>query len=73
MSGGVSSDIWRVDGPRGTFCVKRALARLKVAAEWHAPVGRNRHEVAWFRAAATIVPEAVPRSSATTRRAARSR
>jgi aminoglycoside phosphotransferase (APT) family kinase protein len=60
MSGGVSSDIWRVDGPRGTFCVKRALARLKVAAEWHAPVGRNRHEVAWFRAAATIVPEAVP-------------
>jgi aminoglycoside phosphotransferase (APT) family kinase protein len=60
MSGGVSSDIWRVDGPRGTFCVKRALARLKVAAEWHAPVGRNRHEVAWFRAAAAIVPEAVP-------------
>jgi aminoglycoside phosphotransferase (APT) family kinase protein len=60
MSGGVSSDIWRVDGPAGTFCVKRALARLKVAADWHAPVERNRHEVAWFRTASAIVPAAVP-------------
>ena len=60
MSGGVSSDIWRVDGPSGTFCVKRALARLKVAADWRAPVGRNRNEVAWFRTAGAIVPEAVP-------------
>ena len=60
MSGGVSSDIWRVDGPSGTFCVKRALARLKVAADWRAPVGRNRNEVAWFRTASAIAPEAVP-------------
>ena len=60
MSGGVSSDIWRVDAPPATFCVKRALARLKVAADWRAPVGRNRYEVAWFRAASAIVPEAVP-------------
>jgi len=60
MSGGVSSDIWRVDAPPATFCVKRALARLKVAADWRAPVGRNRDEVAWFRAASAIVPRAVP-------------
>ncbi len=60
LAGGVSSDIWRVEVPGATFCVKRALARLKVAADWQAPVGRNRNEVAWFRAVAKIAPEAVP-------------
>jgi aminoglycoside phosphotransferase (APT) family kinase protein len=60
LAGGVSSDIWRVETPASTFCVKRALARLKVEADWQVPVGRNRHEVAWFRAAGAIAPEAVP-------------
>lgn len=60
LSGGVASDIWRIDAARGAFCVKRALGRLKVAADWRAPVERNRYEVAWFRAAAALVPEAVP-------------
>lgn len=60
LTGGVASDIWRIDATRGAFCVKRALGRLKVAAEWLAPVERNRFEVAWFRVAAEIVPEAVP-------------
>lgn len=60
LAGGVSSDIWLVDTGTRRFCVKRALARLKVAAEWLAPVERNRYEVAWLRAAARIVPQAVP-------------
>lgn len=60
LTGGVASDIWRVDSARGPFCVKRALGRLKVAADWRAPVERNDYEVAWFRAAAELVPEAVP-------------
>lgn len=60
LPGGVSSDIWRVEAPGTTFCVKRALSRLKVAADWRVPVGRNRYEVAWFRVAAGIVPSAVP-------------
>lgn len=60
LAGGVASDIWRIDAARGPFCVKRALARLKVAAEWRAPVERNGYEVAWFRVAGAIVPEAVP-------------
>ena len=60
LPGGVSSDIWRVEAGAATFCVKRALARLKVAADWRAPVSRNRHEVAWFRTVARIVPSAVP-------------
>ncbi len=60
LSGGVSSDIWRVELPSGAVCVKRALPRLKVEAEWCAPVERNSYEVAWMRAAAAIAPGAAP-------------
>ena len=60
LSGGVSSDIWKVTTPARTFCVKRALAKLRVAADWSAPVERNRYEVAWIRIAHGIVPGAVP-------------
>jgi len=61
LAGGVSSDIWRVDLPDGRrICVKRALARLKVAAEWFAPVSRNAFEWAWIGFAARHVPQAVP-------------
>jgi aminoglycoside phosphotransferase (APT) family kinase protein len=60
LPGGVSSDIFRVDLAAGPICVKRALARLRVAAEWYAPVERNAAEVAWMRIAGAIVPDAVP-------------
>ncbi|MEO8507284.1 MAG: aminoglycoside phosphotransferase family protein [Betaproteobacteria bacterium] len=60
LAGGVSSDIYRADLPSGVVCVKRALARLKVAADWQVPVDRNRYEVEWMRVAAQIVPAAVP-------------
>lgn len=61
LTGGVSSDIWRVEAEGRTYCVKRALAKLKVQADWRAPVARNRYEVAYFRTAAELVPSAVPR------------
>lgn len=61
LTGGVSSDIWRVDLPGRTLCVKRALAQLRVAATWFAPVSRNRLEWEWLQLAATIAPHAVPR------------
>lgn len=61
LTGGVSSDIWRVETRVGAFCVKRALAQLKVAAEWTAPVGRNAMEWAYMEVAAAIAPGAVPR------------
>ena len=60
LAGGVSSDIYRVELAERTICVKRALAKLKVAADWRAPVERNRWEVEWMRVAAGIVPAAVP-------------
>ena len=60
LAGGVSSDIYRAAVPGGVICVKRALGRLKVAADWQVPVERNRFEVEWMRVAAGIVPGAVP-------------
>ena len=60
LPGGVSSDIYRVELPRRTICVKRALPKLKVAADWRAPPERNRFEVGWLRVAGRIVPGAVP-------------
>ena len=60
LSGGVSSDIWRVETSAGSFCVKRARARLQVAAEWEAPVDRNAYEWAYMQIAAAIAPGSVP-------------
>jgi aminoglycoside phosphotransferase (APT) family kinase protein len=60
LTGGVSSDIWRVDLARGPVCVKRALPKLRVEQDWFAPVERNAYEAAWMRRAAAVVPEAVP-------------
>ena len=60
LTGGVSSMIVRADTARGPLCIKCALPRLKVAAEWLAPVERNSAEVAWLRLAARIVPGSAP-------------
>jgi aminoglycoside phosphotransferase (APT) family kinase protein len=65
LPGGVSSDILRIDlperSPAVSFCFKRALPKLKVAAEWRAPVERNHAEAEWLRVAGELVPQAVPR------------
>lgn len=61
LSGGVSSDIWKVTRGDTVFCVKKALAKLKVEADWFAPVERNRYEVAWYTIAGKIVPGAAPK------------
>ena len=60
LTGGVSSDIWRVDLPERTLCVKCALPKLKVAQDWQVPVSRNAFEWAWLCFAAKQNPDAVP-------------
>ena len=60
LAGGVSSDIWRVECAAGPVCVKRALPRLKVAADWQAPVERNRYEARWMRRANAAMPGSAP-------------
>jgi fructosamine-3-kinase len=56
LTGGVSSDIWRIDTQRGAVCAKRALPKLRVAADWHAPIERNRYEARWMQVARQAVP-----------------
>src|SRR5690242_10704231 len=58
LAGGVSSDIWRVDTARGPICAKRALAKLRVAADWQAPVGRSVYEARWLEVANDAAPGA---------------
>lgn len=60
LAGGVSSDIALVSTATRRFCVKRALEKLKVAADWRAPVERNRSEVEWLKLAHAIAPGSVP-------------
>ena len=61
LSGGVSSDIWRVDLRTGPICVKRALPRLRVEQLWEVPVERNRYERMWIETANAIIPGVAPR------------
>ena len=60
LTGGVSSDIWRIDTPTGPICIKRALAKLRVAADWRAPIERNVYEARWMRHANAAVPGSAP-------------
>lgn len=60
LAGGVSSDIWKVNADGRTYCVKKALSKLKVKADWFAPVERNMYEVAWYQTANEIVPGVAP-------------
>lgn len=61
LAGGVSSGIYRVDLRAGSYCVKQALPRLKVAKEWNVPVERVFAEIGWLETVARIVPGHVPR------------
>ena len=61
LTGGVSSDIWRIETSQGPVCAKRALARLRVAADWRAPIERNTYEARWLELAQAAAPGQVPR------------
>jgi aminoglycoside phosphotransferase (APT) family kinase protein len=60
LAGGVSSDVFRLDLADGPVCVKRALPKLRVAADWRAPVERSHYEVEWLRTARAFAGGAVP-------------
>jgi len=59
---GVSGDVSFVDGPDGPIVVKRALPKLKVAAEWFASPERSAVEAACLQVLAEVLGRAaVPR------------
>ena len=61
LTGGVSSDIWRIDTARGRVCAKRALSKLRVAADWRAPTERNLYEARWMQVAQQAAPGSTAR------------
>jgi aminoglycoside phosphotransferase (APT) family kinase protein len=61
LAGGVSSGIYRIDLRSGSYCLKQALPRLKVAKEWKVPVERVFAEIDWLETVGRIVPGHVPR------------
>jgi len=61
LTGGVSSDIWKVAVGSRVFCVKRAMAKRAVKDDWFAPVERNRYERLWYETASIRVPGIAPR------------
>ena len=60
LTGGVSSDIWRIDFADHSICAKRALSQLKVAAHWEAPLSRNAYEYAWYQVVGPLFGQHVP-------------
>jgi aminoglycoside phosphotransferase (APT) family kinase protein len=61
LAGGVSCDVWRVRvGDGQEMVIKRALPKLRVAADWRAPAERAGTEVDWFSLVAGIDPRLVP-------------
>ena len=57
LTGGVASDIAMIRFRDRKLCVKFALPKLKVAADWRAPVHRNAAEYAWMELASRTFPE----------------
>ena len=60
LTGGVSSDIWLIHTARGPVCAKRALPKLRVAADWQAPIERNLYEARWMQTAQAAQPGCTP-------------
>lgn len=61
LTGGVSSEIVRVEDGGRVFVAKRALAQIKVRDDWRADPGRIRHEHRYMTTVAKFLPDAVPR------------
>ena len=62
LSGGVSCDVILIEAAgRAPFVVKRALAKLRVTADWRAPPERAATEVAWMKLVAGIETRWVPK------------
>ncbi|HWA02183.1 MAG TPA: aminoglycoside phosphotransferase family protein [Rhizomicrobium sp.] len=61
LAGGVSCDVFAVDLPGRRICVKRALPKLRVQADWSAPQERSHAEAQWLRLVSGMDARLVPK------------
>ncbi|WP_171013146.1 aminoglycoside phosphotransferase family protein [Microbacterium sp. 2FI] len=61
LSGGVSSDIWLIRTDDIALVLKRPRRKLKVEADWQAPLDRGASEAAWLEYVSSAVPGSCPR------------
>ena len=61
LSGGIASDVLEVGTKQGSFCLKFAIPKLRVEADWFAPVHRNRSEYQWLKIAEEVIPQNAPK------------
>ena len=61
LPGGMSCDVYELHTKKRAFCVKRALPKLPVEADWRAAPERSHAEVAWMELVAGIEPRWVPK------------
>lgn len=61
LTGGVASDVVLVQTDRNKYCVKFALPKMRVEADWFAPVYRNQSEYEWLKLAEAIIPDNTPK------------
>ncbi len=65
LTGGVSSNIFRIELDGKNYCIKQALPKLKVASDWQAPIERVFAEIDWIKTVAQWQPHNVPEIVAT--------
>ena len=61
LTGGVSSDIWKISFLNHIFCIKKSKNKLSVQQDWHAPVIRNYYEHKWYSEVNKIIPKITPK------------
>ena len=55
LKGGVSCEIYKVDTTDKSYCVKKALRKLKVRKNWYADPIRSYYEFLWLKKVKKIV------------------
>tara|TARA_Y100000741_G_scaffold176613_1_gene134077 strand:+ start:1160 stop:2155 length:996 start_codon:yes stop_codon:yes gene_type:complete len=61
LTGGVSSDIWKISSLKNNYCIKKSKNKLSVKQDWYAPVIRNYYEHEWYNEVNNILPNLTPK------------
>ena len=60
LKGGVSCEIYKVDTATNSYCIKKALKKLRVEKDWYADPIRSYYEYLWLKKTKKILPNSIP-------------